>query len=222
MTRRRTFAIAVACAVVIACAVGLVIAVSPAAAPEQNNDATSKRIQKETENYSIDITYPEFAYAPANVAISDTVGEMIDRFEAYPANPRDSAVPQNQLLGSFNSVYVGPEIISVELLISEYTGGAHPNTDIIGINIDKKTGGDVTLDDALRMTGLSLGQVSERASSQLKQALGDAFFPEGAEAKPENYATFLIDDKSVSFIFQDYQVAPHSSGPQRVSIPRVH
>ena len=118
-------------------------------------------------------------------------------------------------------MYAGSDIISVKLLLSQDTGGAHPNTVAVGVNVDPKTGRALTLDDALALTGMSLGQVAAESLAQLKAKLGaDMIFPEGADPKPENYGTFLVSASAVTFVFQSYQVAPYSSGMQEVSFPR--
>ena len=116
---------------------------------------------------------------------------------------------------------MGADVVRVALWISEYTGGAHPNTVIIGVNVDRKTGKDVTLDDALLMIEKTLPEVSGESLVQLKAVLGeDMLFPEGAEPKADNYSVFLVSKDKVTFIFNNYQVAPYSAGPQSAEFAR--
>ena len=63
---------------------------------------------------------------------------------------------------------------------------------------------------------------AESYESQQYSPLGNALFADGALPKPENYQTFVVGADSVTFIFQEYQVAPYAAGPQEVSLPRVN
>lgn len=191
---------------------------------EQKQDGTEIKVEtvsEDTSTYLIDIRYPQFGIPLADVKIKAIVDNAMAAFKSYPANPPDSAAPKNEFTSSFSSTYVGADIVSVALTISEYTGGAHPNTVIIGVNVDPKTGEEVTLDDALGMIGKNLQQVSEESLVQLRAELGaDIIAPEGASPVPDNYSTFLVSKDKVTFIFNNYQVAPYSAGPQSVEFAR--
>ena len=112
--------------------------------------------------------------------------------------------------------------MSARLIVSIYMGGAHPVSLVYGLNFDRATGRELTQEDALRMLDMSLEQVSAEAISELNAQFDEGvFFVEGAVAKPENYSTFAIDEGTVTFIFQPYQVAPYAAGVREVSFPRV-
>lgn len=196
------------------------------ALPEDTGTAagTEMRVATEfvgTDAYRIEARYPQFGNPLVDEKIKAAVDVAIADFKTIPPNPPGSATPKNEFIGSFDTVYAGSDIISVKLLLSQDTGGAHPNTVAVGVNVDPKTGRALTLDDALALTGMSLGQVAAESLAQLKAKLGaDMIFPEGADPKPENYGTFLVSASAVTFVFQSYQVAPYSSGMQEVSFPR--
>lgn len=175
-----------------------------------------------TDAYHIEAHYPQFGIPAADAAIKAAVDTAIAEFKTYPQNPPDSSTPQNQFTGSFNSAYVDPEYVSVALLFSVDTGGAHPNTTITSVNIDRKTEKDVTLKDALSLIGKTLPQLAQGSLAQLKANIGeDLIFPEGAAPKPGNYSTFLISKDRVTFVFNSYQVAAYAAGPQNVWFARV-
>lgn len=179
-------------------------------------------ISESTATYRIEVHYPQFGIAAADEKIKAVVDRAVAAFKEYPANPPGSAVPQNELTGSFSSAYVGPDIVSVALSISEYTGGAHPNTAIIGVNVDRTTGKELSLNDALALIGKSLEEVAQVSLEALKATLGDDIIaPEGASPTVENYSTFLISEDRVTFVFNNYQVAPYSAGQQYVWFKRV-
>jgi hypothetical protein len=92
---------------------------------------------------------------------------------------------------------------------------------IYGLNYAKDTGKEIGLKSVLTLIGATLTQVSEHASQELKKKLGDSFIAKGATPTEENYWMYSINDKGVTFIFNEYQVAPYSEGPQRVSFARA-
>lgn len=190
--------------------------------PVTGTETKTGVITESTDAYRIEAHYPQLGIPAADEKIKAVIDKAITEFKEYPANPPDSAVPQNELVSSFSSVYVGPDIVSVAISISEYTGGAHPNTVIIGVNVDKGSGRELALDDALAMIGKTLPQLAEASLAILQSEFGESIiFPEGAEAKVENYSTFLVSEDKVTFIFNSYQVAPYSAGQQHVWFKRV-
>ena len=181
-----------------------------------------KVITESTDAYKIDAHYPQFGIVSVDEKVQAAVEKALTEFRAYPRNPRDSATPQNELVSSYNSVYIGSDVASVALSISEYTGGAHGNTVIIGVNVDRATNKGISLDDALALIGKTLPQVAEASLVQLRATLGgDLMFPEGANATAENYSTFLVSQDRVTFVFNNYQVAPYAAGQQQVWFTRV-
>lgn len=183
---------------------------------------TTAHIQEESDTYTIDVQYPQFGISSIDAQVRAAVEDVVAEFKTYPPNPPESATPKNEFTGTFDSVYVGPDVVSVELLLSEYTGGAHPITIFSGLNFDRASGKKLTLEDALKMIGKTTAQVSAESTAKLTAALGEVMFPEGANTNPENFSSFVISADEVTFIFQPYQVAPYSSGPQAVSFARIH
>lgn len=180
-----------------------------------------RSVFEETEAYRIEVRYPQFDIPAIDAAVSKKVNDALAEFKTYEPLPADSAAGRNEFIASFDSVYVGEDIVSVELLFSEYTGGAHPLTSIIAVNVERATGRELSLSDALALIGMSLEEVSERSLTELRARLGEeGMFPEGAAPTEEHYSTFLVSKDAVTFIFNAYQVAPYSAGPQEVSFER--
>ena len=195
---------------------------APEAATSTEVTVQEKVITESTDAYKIDAHYPQFGIPAVDEKVQAVIEKALTEFKSYPPNPRDSATPQNELVSSYNSVYIGSDIVGVALSISEYTGGAHGNTVIIGVNVDRATGKEVSLDDVLALIGKTLPQVADASLVQLKATLGeDLAFPEGANATAENYGTFLVSGDRVTFVFNNYQVAPYAAGQQQVWFKRV-
>lgn len=181
---------------------------------------SNQQVRETGDSYSINVQYPQFGIPEADTQIKSDIDAAVAEVKGYPAIPADSAAGKNTLDGSFDKVYVGQDVLSVELLLSVYTGGAHGNTAVLGLNFDRSTGKLLTLDDALKMTGLTLDQVSEKTTTYLRKKLGDGFFAEGAKPTSENFAVFTTSANAVTFIFSPYQVAPYAAGIQEVSFER--
>ena len=179
------------------------------------------KIDESGASYAVSAEYPQFGLPKIDAQIKKTVEDAVAEFEAYPPNPSDSATSKNEFTGTFDKVYVGPDVISFELALSQYTGGAHNITLLSGMNFSRATGKKLGLPDALHLIGLSTNQVSAQASSQFREKFGDAFFSKGADTNPENFSSFTISATEVTFIFQQYQVAAYAAGSQRISFERM-
>jgi hypothetical protein len=194
----------------------------PQATPLPPLEITVATLSEGDANYSIDVEYPQMGL-PFDATIEQVVQNAAQTIRdlAKQSPPGSNGSAPYSLTGGIDSTYIGPDIISVRLTLSSYTGGAHGSSTIYGFNFDRSDGHELTLDDALQLTGLSLDETAEQAKDQLTSKLNDGIFADGALPTPENYSTFVLDADSVTFIFQEYQVAPYAAGPQEVSSPRV-
>ena len=195
---------------------------TPASGQGQAANVSSKTIEEKAATYSIDVKYPEFGVAPIDVQIASEAHSIVSQFKSdSESEGLPQGAPAYELNLTYDHTYIGTDFVSTRLYVTGYMGGAHPNTTIEGLNYDRITGKKLTLDDALKLIGLTLADVVTSTKQQLTAKLGaDMFFSEGADAKPDNYGAFSIDADSVTFIFQPYQFAAYASGPQEVSFKR--
>ena len=190
---------------------------------EKRMSVTTAIVSEETAEYVIDAQYPTFDNPAINNAIEKFINNAIAQFKVETSEaPPLTSETRYEFTSIFNGVYIGEDIMSARLIVSIYMGGAHPVSFVYGLNFDRATGRELTQEDALRMLDMSLEQVSAEAISELNAQFDEGvFFVEGAVAKPENYSTFAIDEGTVTFLFQPYQVAPYAAGVREVSFPRV-
>lgn len=98
-----------------------------------------------------------------------------------------------------------------------YLGGAHPNTTIETFTYknDKR----VEIMDIVNKDKLL--EVSKYVRDELLKHPGSVkdMIEEGTIADYENYRNFYYDTRGVVFIFEQYQVAPYSSGIIEVVVP---
>jgi len=194
---------------------------STASSTPQEIHITTASVREETDSHLIDVKYPQFGIPTIDSDIKDKVEVALAEFRDYPANPPESVVVKNEFTGTFEDVYVGPNVVSVKLILSQYTGGAHPMTIVSGLNYDRATGRQLLQQNAFEMLGLTAEEISAQVTTELKEKLDDAFFEEGANSNPENFSSFAISKDTVTFIFQAYQVGPYAAGPQEVSFTRT-
>ncbi len=183
--------------------------------------AETKTIKEEAAGYTVDVDYRLSGNAVVDSHIQAEVQKSIDAFKKDAANfdPSVETRPYS-FSGELADMYVGSDIISERINLYQDTGGAHGLPIVLTLNYDAKTGETITLDRALSLIGMSLSEVSAKAKAQLKQEFGDSVFPGGADAKAENYSTFVISPQSVTFVFQPYQVVAYAAGMPEIKFAR--
>lgn len=201
---------------------GTYVAPAQTTAPATIAVATST-ISETTDAYTIDAQYPQFGIPTIDTQIKAIYDDAVSDLTSQPTVPHGMSVAQNSFTGRFDRVYIGPNIISAELILSSYTGGAHPGTVFAGVAFDRSTGKRLVLNDALGLIGMSLEEVASSSLQQLSTTIDPHadLFAEGAAPIGDNYQWFTVSSSTVTFIFQQYQVAAYAYGPQYVSFPRV-
>jgi hypothetical protein len=186
-------------------------------------NAQQKNVHEETSAYVVDVSYRTTGNVEVDSEIAGSVHTAVDNFKhdvATMGAPAPGA-PKYSFKGEPADVYVGPDIISERINFYQDTGGAHGMPIVYGLNYNAKNDAPLTLDDALSLTGLSLKQIAEQSLAQLKKDFGeDSLFPAGAEAKPENYQTFVVGPYNVTFIFSAYQVVAYAAGMPEIKFAR--
>ncbi len=109
--------------------------------PETQADVkvTTAQIQEDSATYTIDVSYPQFGILAIDTQIKKAIDDAVAEFKTLSPNPGDSATPRLSFDGAYDSAYIGPDVVSVKLILSQYTGGAHPLTLISGLNYDRTT-----------------------------------------------------------------------------------
>jgi hypothetical protein len=115
------------------------------------------------------------------------------------------------------------DIISLLFTISDYTGGAHPNSYYRTFTFDLVEEHVLTLDDVFVNTADALSVISPLVQQNLLTQAGDMSDPtwieQGTGFVPENYQNFAITPDELIFFFPPYQVAAYAAGPQEVHLP---
>jgi len=184
---------------------------------------TTKSVEEDNTEYSIDVQYPEFGIPAFDTEISKTIQVAVEELKKQAATdkPVANGFRKYELYGRVSGTYLDANIANAKIVLAQDFGGAHPLPIVATFNFDRKTETLISLDSALARLGLTLPQMASEAKAQLDATLGDDIIaPEGADAKVENYQTFIVGVNSVTFIFQPYQVAPYSAGMPEVVFAR--
>jgi peptidoglycan-N-acetylglucosamine deacetylase len=100
------------------------------------------------------------------------------------------------------------------------TGGAHgiQATQTFSFDI---AGNEITLDNLFINKTKGLQLVADFVKQELlkRQGADSKWISDGAAPEEENYQNFTVDETSVTFMFDPYQVASYASGPQTVIVP---
>lgn len=175
--------------------------------------------EEKTDTAEIMVEYPSLPYERADISLQIIVNEyvaefksMVDEFGKSPTGrPYILIIEDQEIVESSTTV-------GILLLVYQDFGGAHGLPQFIGLNFNKETGEEVSLDTVLEITKQSLASLSEGASLHFAGILEEAFFPEGVEAEEENFSSFLLTENTATFYFQPYEVAPYALGPQEYKI----
>jgi len=115
-------------------------------------------------------------------------------------------------------------VLSVELLLYAFTGGAHPNTFAALETFDLATGRPLALEDLVAAgAGPRLEVLGERWFRKEREipeteSLEEAgfWFEDDRFHLPDNFA---VTGDGLVFVFNPYEVAPYVFGPTRITLP---
>lgn len=172
---------------------------------------------------SISAEYPKTASDSITVYFKSFIDEQISQFKSdtsWVADQPDSAQAQALSLeityNSTQATNVQTYVFSVNL----YTGGAH------GMQIRKtfsfnKEGQMLTISNVFTNGMDGLAGFSKLVQKELltREGVTADWVTDGAAPTEENYHSFIVNDDSVTILFDPYQVAPYSTGTVDISIP---
>ncbi len=123
------------------------------------------------------------------------------------------------------AVYQTDRLISVSGTYCSYTGGAHPNTWLLGWNFDLEEG--AFFGPELLADGTELQEVvTEEIIRQVQLPLEDGTIPaegywEDYEAIIANWASYTVnfDEYGMIVTFSPYELAPYAAGSQTFRLP---
>lgn len=113
-------------------------------------------------------------------------------------------------------------ILSLYMTYLKYTGGAHPVTEPESLNLNIKTGKKLKLKDFFKPNQDYKKVLEREILAQIKKEK-DRFYDDAAEkVKSEIYdddLDFYVEDGNLVIYFEEYEIAPHSSGIPKFKVP---
>lgn len=203
--------------------------------PAQEIEPTAKEttIAETTDEYKIDVKYPEIR-GTANSQSQSEANELIkkitdDGINGFKDDVEKDAVEdftlRSTLTMDYEVFYLTDIAVSIKFNISYYVAGmAHTTHYSSGFNYNLKDNKSIALEDLFNPNTDFLSSLSTACEKDLKTQLSPNYYNEqtvksGLEPKEENFAEFVFDAKELTIIFNIYQVAPYAAGTRLVKIP---
>lgn len=115
------------------------------------------------------------------------------------------------------------DYIALQYLHSDYSGGAHPNTNLTFINYNLKNNQPITLDSLIeqnqKLALTAIGETIFRKNENLSATASlenEYFFENGKFNLPEN---FYISNQGLVFLYNPYEIKPYVAGTTKLVIP---
>jgi len=198
-----------------------------------------KKISDNTAPLKIDITYPEISGQDEfNALVKNAIDKQISDFKTNSLE-NDKAVKETDpvtyanypreydLLISYEKGQVDQNLASIVLDTYSFTGGAHGLQTHTVFNYDFKNKREITLADIFSDQENYLQKISDYCIAELTKQItknagntDGAWIQDGAGPVAENFSKFLINKDSITFYFEQYQVAPYAWGNFEVVMPR--
>lgn len=192
-------------------------------------------ITEKTAQREIEVSYPRlegFADAAAQTAFNEIMHERVaTSVAAFRASVDEESIEWDPGMSAWTfygdyRVYPGAYgRFSVVRRISEYTGGAHPNTAYETTVFDLASRKALTLKDIFRSNVDYVSFLSEeslkelRRRNELQDFTDEGWLLDGAGPVEQNFQQFYLSDAGLVIIFPPYQVAAYAAGTSEVLIP---
>ncbi len=114
-------------------------------------------------------------------------------------------------------------ILSFSIFFENYTGGAHGSHALSGYVIDMNTGKLLTEKDIFcedcqeKIADIIIRKIAEQNNVSTPQELENIGYSDVEEMAPNG--NFLIDEKGITYIFNEYEIAPYVMGRTEVLLP---
>ena len=196
------------------------------------NDQLTSREEKEEQkplNYGVRLNLPVLGGPESkfNRHLAAIVNPLAADFRKDVADLRKdeqglrSEMPASSLDVDYAIVSATPELISLQLTIYSYTGGAHPNGRTRSFNWDPRSESEIQLAD-LFTPGSAYGRIiADYCRRELARLdIGDReWLARGTAFDEENYQRWNPTRAGLRITFDPYQVAAYAQGAFEVTVP---
>jgi hypothetical protein len=194
-----------------------------------------KTIKEETDNYEINVTYPQVKFPDAlmgvrdiaediNLSIDSMMTGQINAFKQEAAGNKPGAGEKNTYKVEGDVIFKDHGFLSV--LFSNFTsmsGAAHPLTTMSSFNASAGSGkvniSDLFIKDSEWLRFISDYSIKELKDNAAKNGMNDdGTIEKGAAPDAANFTVFNVNKDMLYLTFNPYQVGPGVLGAPRVTI----
>lgn len=198
---------------------------------------TDKKIAREADRVSIDVTYPEFEAVPAVInkdIKSFAEGEVanIDSLKLEEVPTMSDA--QYFLKANYEIEQANSDFVSLVFTVNIYTGGAHPNEYFKTFNYNVDTGAVITLADLYPDEKDALASIKPKIKDGVHEGLvarlkeladtetdpDSLLFKDVLEQDNEVFQNYTFGTTYIHFFFSPYDIAPYAAGPIEAKVER--
>ena len=185
-----------------------------------------KTTSKITNEGAIKLIYPELESPKLNKIVTEINKVLLPNpnlkeAAAYLADSYFEGAQSLFYQTDYSVEYLDENYLSLRLVTTINSGGAHPNSGIETKTFDLKTGKQIELNNLF--TGSEyLNKLSNFAGQDLEEQFleYDANFnQEGLNPNLENFKSYNLNSKGLLINFQAYQIGPYALGTPQVLIP---
>ena len=176
---------------------------------------------EKTDNYDIKINYPLTGYKKLNEEITKIVNNYMKDFKNNLPNKDMQVDMKYTLIIDFKDFYYNDYVCFV-FYIEYFTGGAHPNHEIVTINYDKRTNSFIKIENLLEKNKDILDIFSKISRINLinnPKITVTSMMYEGTKPIKDNFKNFVFTKDGILLLFNYYQVAPYSQGEFQIIVP---
>ncbi|MGP1415591.1 MAG: RsiV family protein [Treponema sp.] len=181
----------------------------------------TETFQKEGVDGKYRISYPYFKDYPE---FNEIVKKRIEEEKEYINDARD--LLEHDV--SFGEIRTSGKYIGFMFNMTSYfLGDAHPSVQVFSVNYDSEAKEEVSLNDVFSplskdylkiFSDFTCKELTSRVERE-ELTSSDEFIKEGTMPEEKNFACFNLKGSEVILVFNQYQVAPYSSGISEVSVP---
>ena len=196
--------------------------------------AKEKTVDETTNEYKIDVKYPEIR-GISNQQSQNDANQLIkkitdDGIAGFKNDVEEDAIKdfslKSTLKMTYEVSYLNDSIASIKFNIYYYVAGMAHSTDYSsGFNYNLKDNKPIALGDFFNANSSFLSALSTICANDLKTQLkstqyyNEETIKTGTGEKEENFAELVFDKNGLTIIFNTYQVAPYGAGIKLVKIP---
>lgn len=171
---------------------------------------------KELDEYKVSIKMPNSKYQKLSNLIDYKINKIVKDFKKRAS---EEDVYHTYTLYIDYKEYKYENYLSYAFFIETYTGGAHPIHDILTFVFDTKNDKFVNAEEVFNAENLK--KVSKYSREKLlkdSRIIDTNMLLEGTKPNIDNFKNFVFSNNLI-IIFNEYQIAPYSSGIISLNIP---